>query len=110
MNQREAMETFVVGSLHAGGPGSGRHKTVFDLTDKATGNRVHDAMKSLGYVVDMSKRNLGLGTRYTHPDGHEAQHIDMGYKGNQLKVHAIGSDPEDHFADVERILQERGLA
>lgn len=91
--------------LAAGGPGSGRHKTFFDLNDKATGNNLADTMKSLGYSRDMSRSD----SHYTHPDGHEADHVNPNGMVNRLRVHAVGGDPEDHFADIEQKLHERKL-
>src|SRR5580765_3442620 len=93
-----------VQELLAGGPGSGR-VAVFGLTDKATGNKVHDALKSLGYTKDVTQHQ----NFYTHPDGHEAIHTNPNFMVNKLRIVSHGGsvgDAEDHFADVEQRLQK----
>jgi len=92
--------------VEAGGPGSGRHKTSFALTTKATRNQVADVLGKAGYSRDRSKSNIG--TFYNHPDGHTAQHIST-FKTNAVKVYAVGPNPEEHFSDVEMALDEAKL-
>lgn len=103
--QLEQTQENQLSSVQSGGPGSGRHRTVFNLSDKATGNKVHDALRSLGYHRDMSRSD----SHYEHPDGHEIDYKNPNFRVNQLHVHAIGSEPEDEFADIEMHLQEKGL-
>jgi hypothetical protein len=78
---------------------------VFNLSHKATGNKVASALRSLGYSRDMSKSNLP-GTHYSHPEGHEAYHDNPGFQRNNLRISSSG---KDHLADVEQKLQEKGL-
>jgi hypothetical protein len=88
-------------------------KSSFNLADRATGNRVGDALRSLGYERDMSKANAPGGTYYKHPDGHVAFHANPNLFINRLHIQPDGEtkdDREDHLADVERTLQEKKLA
>lgn len=85
-------------AIRAGGPGSGRRPS-FELSDKATGNRVHDALRSIGY----SYKGNGM---YEHPDGYRAAHVNP--NGFVNRLHVKDAD-EDHLAKVEQTLDEKGL-